>query len=437
MVKNYVLDTNVLIHDPKVLFNFQDNHLILPLICIEELDGLKNKDGLVGYHAREALREINQLRGTAPLTDGIPLPEGGYLRIEPNQMDLSLLPDAFDPGKNDNRILAIIKSIQKHAQRPTILITKDLNMAIKADTMGIPVEDYQTDQINVDALYTGYTTLYLSTEEIQRIFNGGYEPELTYPPNHCFHIINRDNPANEVLGRMKQGRILPLQYSKAHAWGLRPMNREQRFAFELLMDPDIPLVTLSGGAGSGKTILATAVALQKVVEEKAYRRIIFVRPVISAGNDIGYLPGTEEEKLKPWMGPFYDAIDNLFNLGKPTDQETVASFIEIYREKGIIETKTFNYMRGRTLHDAIVIVDESQQTTPHLAKLMLTRAGGDAKFIFCGDPSDNQIDSVLVDKKSNGLVYLVDKLKDYDLTAHITLKQVERSALARVAEEAL
>ena len=226
-------------------------------------------------------------------------------------------------------------------------------------------------------------------------------------------------------------------------------------AFELLMDQSIDFVSISGGAGSGKTILSTAVALQKVIEQGVYRKIIFVKPVVPAGHDIGFLPGTEEDKLRPWMGSFYDAIESLMDLKDNSKKERskasknrkgedievkkceifVEEFIEQFRRSGAIETKTFTYMRGRTLTDAVVIVDEAQQTTPNLAKRMLTRAGFNSKFVFIGDPTDNQIDNTLVDAKSNGLVYTIEKMKPFDITGHVTLKQVERSPLAKLAEK--
>ena len=229
-------------------------------------------------------------------------------------------------------------------------------------------------------------------------------------------------------------------------------------AFELLMDESISFVSITGGAGSGKTILSTAVAIQKVIEQGVYRKIIFVRPVVPAGNDIGFLPGSEDEKLRPWMESFYDAIENLIDMkqkmewksdkkekknskNKRNEEElmnsglTIEEFIEEFRATGAIETKTFTYMRGRTLTNALVIVDEAQQTTPNLAKLMLTRAGVGSKFVFIGDPTDNQIDNIFVDSKSNGLVYTVEKMKQFDITGHITLKQVERSPLAKLAEK--
>lgn len=455
MVKNYVLDTNVIIHDPNCFYNFEDNNVIIPIVAIEELDNIKNREGMVGYHARMAARELNHLRELGNLAKGVLMEGGGTLRIELNHMDMSCIPQGIDTHKNDTRILAMTKNLQMESNDiPTILITKDVYMAIKADSFGIRAQDYNNDKIKVDEVYNGYREIAISTELINTIFKSGLpidkcNLETPLYPNEFLHITSTTEANHEVLARFDGINVVPLKYSKYNAWGLTPINREQRMAFELLMDPGIPFVTITGGAGSGKTILTTAVALEKVLEQGEFGKIVFVRPTVAAGNDIGYLPGTEEEKLRPWMGSFYDAIDNLMNVKRSSREDTqkalkthiekpdfsVDHFIETYRQRGIIETKTFTYMRGRTLSNAFVIVDEAQELTPHLAKLMLTRAGFGSKFVFIGDPSDNQIDNVLVDAKSNGLVYTVEKMKQFAITGHVSLKQVERSPLASVAEK--
>lgn len=454
MIKNYVIDTNVMIHDPLFLYNFQDNHLILPLVTVEELDGLKKASGMVGYHARQVLKELNKVRQYGDFVEGIRLPSGGLIRIEMNYVDITNLPEGMDSKKNDNRILSIAKAVaEKDNDRPTILVTKDMCMTVKADALGLTVQDYETDKIHTDDLYQGFSDLMLPSDEINKIFSGGLEipgnlPDPVYP-NHFFHIKSQDQSGHEILAKVKNNLIQPLEYSNENTWGLKPINREQKMAMELLHDPAVHFASIMGGAGSGKSILSIAYALQSVLEKNVYRKIIFVRPVVPAGNDIGYLPGEEREKLKPWMQAFYDAVDNLFDQKQKNKKEdtvrhfskgekpdfSVEHFINTYMDAGVLEMKTFNYMRGRTLANSLVIVDEAQETTPHLAKLMLTRAGEGSKFLFIGDPSDNQIDNVLVDSKSNGLVYTVDRMKPFGITGHITLRQVERSPLAQLAEK--
>ena len=456
MIKNYVLDTNVMIHDPMCFYKFEDNCVIIPIICIEELDKLKSREGLVGYHARSAARELMQIRKNGSLSEGVQLESGGCLKIELNHVDYALLPDGLDLSKNDTRILAVTQKLKEiNAPTPTILVTKDLYMAIKADAIGVETQDYQNDKVTTDELYKGYIETQMLSSDIDEIYDNGLSlPESLVDevyPNMFLHIKSLDREGHEIVARYNGRKVVPLKYTNEVSWGLSPINREQKMAYELLMDPEIHFVSITGGAGSGKTILATAVALQKVIELGQYRKIVFVRPVVAAGNDIGFLPGTEEEKLRPWMGSFYDAIESLVDkkiLKKQKEAQakskhivysekpefSVDDFIEQYRKYGVIETKTFTYMRGRTLSDALVIVDEAQEITPHLAKLMLTRAGFGSKFVFIGDPSDNQIDNVLVDAKSNGLVYTVEKMKHSELSGHVTLKQVERSPLAKLAE---
>ncbi|MBW9172207.1 PhoH family protein [Clostridium estertheticum] len=462
MIKNYIIDTNVMVHDPDFIYNFGDNNIIIPIICIEELDNLKKREGIVGYHARSAAREINTLRETGNLHEGIKLANGGTIRIELNNNDPSCLPNGFDFTKNDTKILAITKNIKEsNKEISTILVTKDLYMAIKSDALGIVTQDYKNDKITANELYKGYRKMILTSKKMDEIKEGGIALpsnfDFTLYPNEFLDITSSDDSEYELIGKFNGKAIVPLKYVDEFAFGLKPINKEQKMAFELLMDPKIQFVTISGGAGSGKTIMSTAVALKKVIEEGAFRRVIFVKPVIPAGDDIGFLPGTEEEKLKPWMGSFYDAIENLMDAKEKTKNDknkekkskkideheikrtavNVDNFIEKFRQSGQIETKTFVYMRGRTLSDALVIVDESQQTTPHLAKLMLTRAGFGSKFVFIGDPSDNQIDNILVDEKSNGLVYTIEKMKPFDITGHVTLEHVERSPLSKLAERSM
>ena len=463
MIKNYVLDTNVLIHFPGSIYTFADNHVIIPLVCLEELDNLKKREGILGFQAREAIREINSVRQYGDIRTGVKLPGGGTLRVEMNHMNPADIPDGVDLNKNDNKIILITFNIKKEAKNiNTILVTKDLCVAIKAESLNIEVQDYQNDKVDVDHIYKGYREISLPSSQINKIYSGGLKLNKKTGqeafPNEFFCIKSSDSSAHETLAKYDGSKIVPLKYASERAWGLTPKNREQRMAFELLMDEDIHLVTLSGGAGTGKSILSVAVALQKVIESNVYDKIIFVKPVVSAGDPIGFLPGTENAKLKPFMDSFGDSIESLMternkktadkggklkkNSKKSSEYHekpafSAEGFLEQYQEAGIIEMKTFAFMRGRTLSNAMVVIDEAQEITPHLAKLMLTRAGQGAKFVMIGDPSDNQIDNTLVDSKSNGLVYVIEKMKAFDITGHISLEEVERSPLAKIAEECL
>jgi PhoH-like ATPase len=463
MIKNYILDTNVLIHYPGCIYTFEDNNVIIPLICLEELDSLKKKEGILGYQAREAIREINSVRNYGDIHNGVKLPGGGTLRVELNHLNPVDIPDGVDLNKNDNKILTVALNIKKESKNvSTILVTKDLCVAIKAESLNIEVQDYMNDKVDVEQIYKGYKEISLPSSQINKIYNGGLKLSkrtgLEAFPNEFFSIKSTDQNSHETLAKYDGNKIVPLQYAHDKAWGLTPKNRGQRMAFELLMDEEIQLVTLSGGAGTGKSILSVAVALQKVIESNVYDKIILVKPVVTAGDPIGFLPGTENAKLKPFMDSFGDSIESLMserskkmaseknsklkkNSRKGEYHEKPAfsaeGFLDQYQEAGVIEMKTFAFMRGRTLSNAMVIIDEAQEMTPHLAKLMLTRAGEGAKFVMIGDPSDNQIDNTLVDSKSNGLVYVIEKMKSYDITGHVTLEEVERSPLAKIAEECL
>lgn len=452
MIKNYVIDTNVMIHDPSFMYKFHDNNVIIPILAVEELDNLKKRDGIVGFNARTVAKELQNIMLEGDIASGVLLENGGILRVELNHMQTDFLPVGIDVHKNDTKILAVVKNLKEaNPTIPTILVTKDVYMSIKGSSMGIEVQDYQNDRVESDNIYKGYTEMGLTSMDIDKIYSGGLllptDLQEEVFPNEFVHITSVDKSNHEVLARYDGKKLVPLKYVNDSAWGLTPINREQKMAFELLMNPDIHFVSITGGAGSGKTILATAAALQSVIETNKYRKIVFVRPVVAAGDDIGFLPGDEIEKLKPWMGSFYDAIENLtdmketspvgknpYNSNNSKPAFTVDDFIEQYRQRGVIETKTFTYMRGRTFTNAFIIVDEAQEMTPHLAKLMLTRAGNNCKFIFLGDPSDNQIDNHYVDAKSNGLIYAIDKMKPFNITGHVTLRHVERSPLAEIAE---
>lgn len=454
MKKKYVLDTNVLIHNPESIFAFEDNEVIVPLTVIQELDKLKTSpDGMVGYHARQAGRMIRDLlSGCSDFDEGVELENGGRFRIEARRTDTKVLLDSLNADKNDNRILAVALNLQiDFPKDKVIFVTKDVYAAITGEVLGLTVEDFENDKIKSDEVYSGWAEISRPSVEINHLYRAksldvDFDDIKLYP-NQMVRLSAIENPNQVAIARHFDGVLYPLEYDKTYSSGIKPKNLEQRMAYELIMNDDIPFVTIIGPAGTGKTILSLAVAVEKAILQDLYSRVILVRPVVAAGDDIGFLPGDENEKLKPWMGSFYDAFERL-NRIKPIkkakandkDKDDIRSserLLEELREKGLIEMKTFTYMRGRSLSDAIVIIDEAQEMTPHLAKLMLTRAGENTKIIMIGDPSDNQIDNVLVDSKSNGLVYVVDRLKESPLAGHITLTKVERSPLAKMAEKFL
>ncbi|ADL52861.1 PhoH family protein [Clostridium cellulovorans] len=459
MKKNYVIDTNVMIHDPNFYNNFEDNNIIIPIICLEELDNMKKESSIRGYNARTVLKNINKLKEACDgnLSTGIPLPSGGSLRIEINRLHNYKLPDSMYLEKNDNKIIAVTKSLSiDNPNMKTILVTKDIAVSIKANSLGIEVQDYKNDHVEVETLYKGVLTLFVPSDFIARIYNdeiieldelkdflrdenGDY---LLIHPNQfvILKAIEDEKTSaitkcelDDISGKkfLKHKNVDNLKYK---GFLIKPRNLEQKLTLNLLMDDDIPFVTISGRAGCGKTILAMCVALEKL-EKGVYDKIVLVRPTSSAGEDIGYLPGTEDEKLKPWMGPFYDAIENILRL--KGDERTAKEFIDGLKKSGLLEIKTFTYMRGRTISNAIVLYDEAQETTPHIAKLMLTRIGVNAKIIMTGDPSDNQIDNTHVNSKTNGLVYVIERCKESNLTAHVELQKVERSALAELMNRVL
>ena len=328
MIKNFIIDTNVMVHDPDFIYNFEDNNIIIPIICIEELDNLKKREGIVGFHARSAARELNNLRKIGNLHEGVNLPSGGTLRIELNNNDTSCLPNGFDFTKNDTKILAITKNIaQGDKETATVLVTKDLYMAIKSDALGIVTQDYRNDKVTANELYKGHRKITLLSKKMDEIKAGGIalptDFDFTMYPNEFLEITSSEDENYELIGKFNGKAIVPLKYESEVAFGLTPINKEQKMAFELLMDPAVQFVTISGGAGSGKTILSTAVALKKVIEQGEFRRVIFVKPVVPAGDDIGFLPGTEEEKLKPWMGSFYDAVENLMNAKENAKKDKI------------------------------------------------------------------------------------------------------------------
>ncbi|WP_121969611.1 PhoH family protein [Leptolyngbya sp. BC1307] len=446
MKKCYVLDTNVLLHDPNALLRFEDNDVILPMTVIEELDRFKKRPEEMGRNARQTSRMLDGLRRKGSLTEGIQLESGGRVRVTLcHRETLDNLPAELNGDGGDHAILAVALEVKQRCACPVVMVSKDTNMRIKADTLGLTAEDYETDKIDVDDLYTGMGEMLVSAEQMNVLFQSGGAPLADFPlvkekifPNQALTLIDINNPSHTALAILQaDGQLTPLTklpysgISRIHA-----RNREQRFALSLLLNDEIPLVTLVGKAGTGKTLLAIAAGLHKVTEEKRYTRLLISRPVVPMGKDIGYLPGDMAEKLTPWMQPLYDNFDLIFNTQDSTDKpEHWRRGHEELLEMGLLQIEALTYIRGRTIPKQFFVIDEAQNLTPHEVKTILTRAGEGTKIILTGDTA--QIDNPYVDAASNGLTYVIERFRHEPLAGHITLYQGERSDLAARAANLL
>ena len=433
-MKTFVLDTNVILHDPMSMFTFEGSRVVIPLTVIEELDTFKRNNDERGRSARFVSRKLDELRKGGKLSNWVPLEHGGKLKVEIQVSDG--LPKAFSAHTKDNEILSCAQFLKKQGEN-VVFISKDINLRIKAESLGLETQDYEKEKVDIDDLYKGWREAAVSGEEIDAFYR---DKRLPAPlpdlvPNE-FVILKVEGTSKSALARydQKSKSLLPLVRADSAPWGIKPLNIEQRFALELLLNPDISLVTLVGLAGSGKTMIALASALQQTLEEKIYRRILVARPVIAVGHDLGFLPGTKEEKLTNWMGAIYDNLSYL--LEKPKGAlETTDMDIQMLMEEGILEIEAVTYLRGRTLPGLLIIIDDSQNLTPHEIKTIISRAGQGAKIILTGDP--HQVDNYYLDATSNGLTNLVERFKGQGLFGHVTFTKSERSVLAALASDLL
>jgi PhoH-like ATPase len=433
MPKIYVLDTNVLLHNPLALYAFQENEVVIPFAVIEEIDNCKKGQDELGKHARIISRELDKLRHKGHLSESVGLTNGGRLWIELNHEEALEFPQGLDPEKHDNRILAVAYNLKKEQEKPVILVTKDLNLRIKADVLGIHAEDFHTDKVDYHHLYNGVAEVYVKAEDVDTFFRERRLPWPgdTAPHPHCFFILrDLSNPSRSALGRYADHALNPLTYENAESWGVKARNKEQKFAVELLMDDTVKIVSLVGSAGTGKTLLGLATGLEKVLEQGAYHRLLITRPVIPMGNDLGYLPGTKEEKLRNWMQPIYDNLEFLLRNCKES-----FGILEDFINRGTLEMEALTYIRGRSIPGQFILCDEAQNLSPNMIKTLVTRVGDGSKIVFTGDPE--QIDQPYLDASSNGLTYLVEKMKEQEIAGHVTLVRGERSQVAELGAKLL
>ncbi|NTV42549.1 MAG: PhoH family protein, partial [Syntrophobacteraceae bacterium] len=335
MPKTYVLDTNVLLYNPSSLFAFDDNDIVIPLAVIEEIDNQKKRQDEIGRNARVVSQELDALRALNRLSAGVQLPSGGTLRVELNHQDASGFPKCLNPEKHDNRILALAYNLGKVTAQPVILVSKDLNLRIKADVLGVPAEDFYSDKIDFHQLYSGVGEVYVSSGEMDQFYREGKLGAACHcgaMPHQFFLMKSRENFSQSALARHHQSVFWSLSHADSSNWGVKALNKEQKFEFELLLNDQVKVVTLVGRAGTGKTLIALAVGLEKVLEQNAYSRLLVTRPVTPMGEDLGYLPGTKEEKLRPWMQPIYDNLE--FILRNFQDSQDA---LQELRERGVLE----------------------------------------------------------------------------------------------------
>jgi PhoH-like ATPase len=433
-MKTFVLDTNVLVHDPRSIFKFQDNEVVIPIMVLEELDSLKTRQDGAGQDARVAMRFLDEIKNKGEIFDGVKVNDaGGKLRIELKYHDCKTMPISFDPTKADNKILSVASGLKnsKEAGGPVIMVSKDINVRVKAESLGIKAEDYESDKVDVHELFRGFDVVYVSKETIETFYREGrlQLPDKQFYPNQCV-LLKVESTGQSALCKFYQpfDQLIPLYHIGAKPWGLSARNLEQRFALELLLSDEIKLVSLVGKAGTGKTLLALAAGLQKVVEERIYSKLLVARPIVPMGKDIGFLPGGKIDKLENWMHPITDNLDFLSTAG---GKDNYKYFID----QGLIEVEALTFIRGRSMPNIYFIIDEAQNLTQHEVKTIITRAGEGSKIILTGDPY--QIDNHYLDESSNGLSIVSEKFKKENIAGHITLTKGERSILATRAAELL
>jgi PhoH-like ATPase len=438
-MKNFILDTTVLLYDSQAMFKFEENNVIIPIAVIEDIDHFKKDLSETGRNARQTSRYLDALRKSGSLTKGVRLDGGGTLFVKLGDSDaVRRIPREFQEKQRDSFILAAILDVkEKSGVMPTVFVSKDINLRIKADALGVVVEDYESDRVEIEELYSGWTERKVDAETVDGFREKGLlDLGETLFPNQYVVLTDRADPTHCALGRFdtKEKKVVRLvSEGREGMFRIKPRNTEQLFTMDALLNDTIQLVTLVGKAGTGKTLLAVAASLNKTIDENLFTRILVSRPTLPMGKDIGFLPGTVEEKLTPWMYPIIDNVDLLLR-SEAKARRHIRGFKELM-DTGILVIEPLTFIRGRSIHNQYLIVDEAQNLTPHEIKTIVTRVGDGTKIVLTGDPY--QIDNPYIDSSSNGLTYLVEKFKAQDIAAHITLTKGERSALSELAANIL
>ena len=439
--KIYVIDTSVYLTDFSSLRAFEDNDIVIPFKVLEEIDKHKKRQDAVGSNARKIIRALDELREIGSLHNGVPMGEG-YGTVTARSYDPQLIPLDWDTEDPDNQIIATALTVKgENPESKVTLVSRDINLRVKCDSIGLATDDYQASQVieSLDEIYSGYMEMVVKDKIIEDFYNGEDifipKEEEGLNGNQFLVMSSEINEKKSALARFKNYNTPLLKIpNKRRVWGISPRNKEQTYALELLMDPSISLVTLVGKAGSGKTLCAIAAGLEQTLDDhpmsnqrSIYTRLIVSRPVEPLGKDIGFLPGTMEEKMEPWLKPIQDNLKFLMVDDSVTLQE--------YMDMGKIEVEALTYIRGRSIANAFIIIDEAQNLTKHELKTIVTRVGEGTKLILTGDVE--QIDNIYIDERTNGLTYAVEKMKEHEITGHVTLKKGERSAIATLGAKIL
>jgi PhoH-like ATPase len=425
--KTFVLDSCVLLLDPSAYLAFQDNRVIVPLAVIEELENFKSRSDLLGKHSRMFSRSLDELSSHASLLEGIQTEAGGIVQVKASSKELiAKLPEELSKDLIDNSILAVAMEVQG------VLVTNDFNLKIKSQAVGVAAEPYETDRVHDDDdLYKGATEVLVSGEEMAMLFSGGIESTGQYHENECLMLRCQSNLNQTALAIHKSGQINAIANYDEGVSRIRPQNKEQAFALALLMDPEIPLVTITGKSGCGKTILALAAGLA-MVQEQNYQRMLVARPIAPlGGKDLGYLPGSIEEKVSPWMQPVRDNLEVIMSQGKTSRKDSDRNFLKDLEDQRLVQIEPLTYIRGRSIPNQFFLIDEGQNTSKAEIKTILTRAGMGTKIVIVGDI--DQVDDVYLDSHSNGLALAIAAFRNSKLGAHITLTKGVRSPLSEAA----
>jgi PhoH-like ATPase len=436
MSKHFVLDTNVLLHNSDSVLSFADNVVVLPMTVIEELDKFKKNNDELGRNARNVIRTLDSLRNRGSLGDGVKMPNGGFLKITVNKEEMP--GSCIDLTVPDNLIIATAYNLKQQGYK-TIFVSKDINARLKADALGIEVQDFEREKADYDTLYTGWREAQVPPSMVDNFYRTDLLEfnDQGLMANEFVLLVDEINPKHTGIGRAVDGNHLKhLTPSFDTAWRVKPRSKEQRMAMELLLDQDVDLVTLIGQAGTGKTLLALAAGLTLTLNDERYEKLLVSRPVIPLGRDIGYLPGTKDEKMKLWMQPIFDNLSYLMSLlHNGNEEEPTQQMVARLIKNEEVELEALTYIRGRSISKQFVVVDEAQNLTPHEVKTIISRVGEGTKMVMTGDPG--QIDNPYLDASSNGLTYTVERLKGHRGFGHVTLTKSERSRLSSLAAEYL